>query len=480
MNTTYDVRLWAIREHKGKDRKTGKPRSSYRVRWLVAGQDFGETFQTRALAESFRSKLVTKQREGVAFDVESGLPEPMARELNSRSWHEHAVAYVDMKWPRASAKHRKGIAESLTGATMALFDTERGAPADDVIRKALNTYVFNKARRDGGPPPEDLAAAVAWVERNTVRLSALADAALVRKVLDSLAVLLKSGGAAAASTVARKRAVFSGALRYAVELGYLESHPMDRVSWTAPKNTDEIDRQVVANPKQARKLLSAVNAVMPEMTAFFGCMYYAALRPEEALHLREDEYERPKRKGGWGWLHLTGATVAVGNGWGDADGTIEHRALKHRGRNATRDVPAAPDLCALLDRHLAEYPAGVNGRLFVTRRGPGGKYRPTAGQPLRNNAYGTAWRKAREKVLTPVQQRSPLARRPYDLRHAAVSLWLNAGVPAPQVAEWAGHSVHVLMKVYAKCIDGQQEAAKKRIEQALKVEEGESDHPEGS
>jgi integrase len=65
------------------------------------------------------------------------------------------------------------------------------------------------------------------------------------------------------------------------------------------------------------------------------------------------------------------------------------------------------------------------------------------------------------------QQRSPLARRPYDLRHAAVSLWLNAGVSAPQVAEWAGHSVHVLMKVYAKCIDGQQEAAMRQITAAL-------------
>jgi hypothetical protein len=48
-----------------------------------------------------------------------------------------------------------------------------------------------------------------------------------------------------------------------------------------------------------------------------------------------------------------------------------------------------------------------------------------------------------------------------------VSTWLNAGVPATQVAEWAGHSVHVLLKVYAKCIDGQDEAARHRIEAAL-------------
>jgi integrase len=83
------------------------------------------------------------------------------------------------------------------------------------------------------------------------------------------------------------------------------------------------------------------------------------------------------------------------------------------------------------------------------------------------------WRQARGAALTPAQQRSPLARRPYDLRHAAVSLWLNAGVPAPQVAEWAGHSVHVLLKVYAKCIDGQEDAAKRRIENALAATEEE-------
>jgi len=43
---------------------------------------------------------------------------------------------------------------------------------------------------------------------------------------------------------------------------------------------------------------------------------------------------------------------------------------------------------------------------------------------------------------------------------------LNAGVPAPQVAEWAGHSVDVLLWVYAKCISGQQDEAKRRIEEA--------------
>lgn len=67
----------------------------------------------------------------------------------------------------------------------------------------------------------------------------------------------------------------------------------------------------------------------------------------------------------------------------------------------------------------------------------------------------------------PDQQASPLAARPYDLRHAAVSLWLNAGVPAPTVARRAGHSVEVLLRVYAACIDGEDELANTRISGAL-------------
>ena len=53
---------------------------------------------------------------------------------------------------------------------------------------------------------------------------------------------------------------------------------------------------------------------------------------------------------------------------------------------------------------------------------------------LSDTGWGEVWQRARPIALAPAQQASPLARRPYDLRHAAVSLWLNAGVPATQVA----------------------------------------------
>jgi integrase len=321
----------------------------------------------------------------------------MARARNARSWYDHAIAYVDVKWPRASAKHRKGIAEALATVTPALLSTSRGLPSDKAIRAALYGWSFNKARRDAGDPPAELATAVRWLESNTVDLSALTDAALIRKALDTIALRMKDGGAASASTNARKRAIFSGALKYAVELRLLEAHPLSLVSWIAPKHDDEVDAKAVVNPAQARALLAAVRDRMPELVAFFGCMYYAALRPEEVLNLREDEYERPKVKGGWGVLHLTGSTIAVGHGWGDEDGTIERRGLKHRAKSATRPVPAPPRSAAC-----------------STTTSPSTSPRPTArcSSPGAAPAVATCRRSASPSRATPTARRGATPVRP--------------------------------------------------------------------
>jgi hypothetical protein len=56
---------------------------------------------------------------------------------------------------------------------------------------------------------------------------------------------------------------------------------------------------------------------------------------------------------------------------------------------------------------------------------------------------------------------------------AAVSLWLNSGVPATGAARRAGHGVAILLKIYARCIDGQADAANKSITDALGTTESE-------
>ncbi|PRY00448.1 hypothetical protein CLV72_10279 [Allonocardiopsis opalescens] len=71
------------------------------------------------------------------------------------------------------------------------------------------------------------------------------------------------------------------------------------------------------------------------------------------------------------------------------------------------------------------------------------------------SAIESVWRQARTLALTPAQVASPLGATPYALRHAAVTLWLNGRVPAPEVADRAGHSVKVLLDIYAGCLDGE-------------------------
>lgn len=67
-------------------------------------------------------------------------------------------------------------------------------------------------------------------------------------------------------------------------------------------------------------------------------------------------------------------------------------------------------------------------------------------------------------ALPPAVASSRLARRPYGLRHSALSTWLNAGVGLTEVAERAGNRVEVLLTRYAKCLDGRPDVPSRRTE----------------
>jgi integrase len=58
----------------------------------------------------------------------------------------------------------------------------------------------------------------------------------------------------------------------------------------------EVDRRSVVNHAQARRLLKAVRGQVPSgprLVAFYAVIYYAGLRPEEAVSLRKDNITLP-------------------------------------------------------------------------------------------------------------------------------------------------------------------------------------------
>ncbi|MGW4662889.1 tyrosine-type recombinase/integrase [Streptosporangium sandarakinum] len=449
---TYNVRFWKISK-----KKSGT--APYLVRWVVDGTVFPRHFTTMALADSFRSELMQAARRGEAFDTETGLPESMTRFKNGVTWFEHACEYVDSRWDKVSGKQRISIAETLTAVTPALVRDKRGAPEPAVLRAALYRWAFNKQRRESEKPAE-VAAALKWVTKASVPLADLSEYDVITAALECCASRL-DGKAAAPGYFSRRRRVLYNVLKYAVTKKRLREHPIDGLDWKAPETAcEEVDPATVASPAQVRELLTAVSYSGwrrgPRLVAFYACMYYAMMRPGEVIALREQDCDLPER--GWGRLMLGSSRPTVGTEWTDDGQVQEDRGLKGRPRKAKRPVPIPPELVAILRGHIARYGTAPDGRLFRTERGG----------VLQASAYARTWKAARRLALTPAQAESELARRPYDLRHAGVSLRLNAGIPATQVAEWAGHSVEVLLKIYAKCVDGHDHVWHSMVDNALR------------
>src|ERR1039457_7141401 len=340
-----------------------------------------------------------------------------------------------MKWPHLAATSRRSAAEALTTVTEALAPRRRGAPEPEILRRALFAWAFNPGTRNL-PPPANITEALDWIAAASAPVSALDDPAVIRMVLGACA-RTQAGQPAAATTQRRKRAVFHNAIGYAVEEGLLPANPVDRIQWKAPGVAETVDRRVVASPAQARALLAGVRAQGPRgqhLEAFYGCLYYAAMRPSEVVSLRESDCHLPAR--GWGRIDLAASEPRAGRGWTDDGAAHEARGLKHRAEHELRSVPIPPGLVALRRAHLQRYGTGPDGRLFRTARDGA----------IQQSTYSAIWQAARTAAFTTAQHASPLARRPYDLRHAAVSLWLNAGVPATEVARRAGHGIAVLLK----------------------------------
>ena len=384
----------------------------------------------------------------------------MVREQNKTTWYQHACAYIEMKWPTLAPKSRRSTVDALATVTPALVTNNRGAPDARVLRRALYRWALNPTTWQQEVPREE-ASALAWLARVSLPVNRLKESDNVRAALGACARTF-DGKPAAATTVQRKRAVLYNAIGYAVERDLLESNPIDRIQWSAPAVAEEVDRRVVANAAQVEDLLAAVPAVHrygDHLVAFFGCLYYAAMRPSETAELREPDCHLPES--GWGRIVLAESASHAGSAWTNDGTTRGKRGLKHRASTEVRPIPIPPELVVLLRRHIDRFGTAPDGRIF---RGPRGGY---LGEAL----YARVWKEAREKVFTSAQVASPLAGRPYDLRHAGVSLWLNGGVPAPEVARRAGHGVGVLLRVYAGCIDGEEHSVnyKFRIDEALKA-----------
>ncbi|WP_346346644.1 hypothetical protein [Streptomyces sp. SID161] len=174
MAMSYNIRFWEIRERPDR-------RKSFQSRWTVNGQEKSESFIVFALADSRRAKLMTAAREGEPFDEHTGLPVSELRSIKQRTtWYDLVHEYIEQRWERTPGNTRRTLAGAF--ATVTPAPVRPGAAYSDprVLRRALYSWAFNKKAWECEPPEEWLHA-LDWMKRNSLPVSALAEADVLRR-----------------------------------------------------------------------------------------------------------------------------------------------------------------------------------------------------------------------------------------------------------------------------------------------------------
>lgn len=144
------------------------PDRRYGVVWIVAMRRWKQTFRSASAADSFRAELLTAVRKGDLFDADTGRPRKLrGSAAGGTGWYEFACSYVDMKWPDASPKHRKSIAECLVTLTPVMLDVSMDLEKAKLLRSALLNWGYNTRRRGSERQPSEITDLLDWTARHS-------------------------------------------------------------------------------------------------------------------------------------------------------------------------------------------------------------------------------------------------------------------------------------------------------------------------
>ena len=404
METSFDVRIYAVSPYRGARGTT------YTVRWRVQGLRFRRTFTTRKLADGFRAKLQVATQAGQAFVVGNGLPMSMQEPAPQRTWLEHAMAYVDTKWPHASPRHRRGIAEALTDVTIATIPDLTGAPPVARMRHVLFRGAFNSVRTLGSPGRGG---------RGRARLAAATLAATgglqhLRDPAPGPGPDRAAPGRTTGRSVDRRPQASHAAQRAGVRGRARDVREQPAAPGALAGAADHRGRRSAGRgqprpgPRPARRRADRLPRAGRRTSP--ACTTPASARPRPwSCAARTASSPRP----GGGSCCCRDPTSAPAPHGPTRSTTGEVRGLKHRGREDTRPVPAHPELVGTLRRHLDHFPTGVGGPPV---RGP---HRPRRRPP----------RPARTPPWSARRPSTGSGQRPADGAHPATGR-LGAGPPA--------------------------------------------------
>lgn len=218
-------------------------------------------------------------------------------------------------------------------------------------------------------------------------------------------------------SIIKSRTVMQSCLRYAVELGEIESNPVrgtrlpKKRKQTSPKSIspmkiEQLRRHLLAGPNGER------NAALVSVIAYGG------LRPQEALALTWDAIGKRV-------IRVTEAAA--------------FQELKETKNEAPRSVKIMSPLRSDLER-WAEHSPSKSGLIFPDSRG--GVWNENMYRSWARGAIATGSLGAIDERITP-----------YTLRHSFATLLIHCGISISYVAEQMGNSVAITLKHYAGVFD---------------------------
>jgi integrase len=448
--TVQKVRIQSIQDRS----KRGVP-APYVVRWTVDGKAKARAFTHKTQAEHHRAQLLIAASNAEKFDEKSCEPESWNR--SDISVAEYARTWLAENWDTWQPKSRRstveGLARLLVSAThtkcpaKATVKAEVAARAE--VRAWLTAGLVSKTTDEEKKNAEKAKTEIepvempAWLAKHGDRLS---DLSTTRCHEINLDILTKdSGDPMAAATATRQRSTVISLLKAAVEAKHITAVPWPATKRKRTKTAKKSKRVDVAKlPKQAQALplIDALRNSRSESEGYrvlSAVCYFSGTRPGESRAVHIEKLTLPET--GWGALEVDEAVKEAGDAYG-TDG--EDVDVTKTGEERT--VPLPPQLVAILCEYVGDRTSGL---LVHTK----------SGEPVSHSNWARAWRRVQKAGGTDWCL--------YDLRHAAATTMLSAGVQIGEVARRLGHSPEVLMRHYAGVLVGDEETSNARIEAAL-------------
>jgi len=418
------------------------------VAWRVGKSQPRRAFSTKKEADLFRSQLITAKADGERFNPTTNLPE---------RWNDKSnVSLADAvhKWFRQNyaswaPKTRRSAAEPLGDLLIAMVkDPSRALPVSTFSSLTPQASMHRQIMDWLSTSPQN-AKTPLWLAKNTLLMSDITKQKCAD--VDTRLRLRLDGTPKMPATQRRFRSNINAFFNWACDTQeFLELNPWPQ-SNRAPRRSDR-QTSIIANPGtpvNQQSLLSPSVAIatidrpigkterkgLRARRLLLATMWFAGLRPGEAVALRIEDCTLPKT--GWGALKIVRAKTGAGRRW---TGIGEHVGGP---KTVDRIVPIPPELVSRIVAHVGDRTSGL---VAPNERG----------EMVDVGNLSKTWRSLR-------QDKS----RPYDLRAARASLHVNSRRPLATVALEMGHSKETLLKHYLRPFEGDEEVGLEEVERLL-------------